>query len=115
MDALNRIGAILHKFKPAALPPQDAAQLTQALSQHAPDPDGNVRSAALAALRSMADVNYDGRVDCADLAIIRASLGKRTGEPGYDRRADVLLRGAVGDDELAYVSQYLPPGSRCQP
>src|SRR6185295_17866068 len=35
------------------------------------------------------DVNGDFTVNCADLAIVKASFGKRTGQLGFDLRADI--------------------------
>jgi hypothetical protein len=59
------------------------------------------------------DVNGDGRMDCADLLIIRTAFGKRTSQPGVDPRADVNLDGLVDIRDLAYVSQRLPTGTHC--
>jgi len=60
-----------------------------------------------------ADLNGDGKVDCADLGIVKASFGKRTGQSGYDPRADVNRDGVVDVRDLAFVSQRLPVGTRC--
>jgi Dockerin type I domain len=59
------------------------------------------------------DVNGDGKVDCTDIAIVKASFGKKTGQPGFDPRADVNLDGVVDIRDLAYVSQHLPAGTSC--
>lgn len=59
------------------------------------------------------DVNGDGKVDCIDLAIIKASFGKRSGQPGFDARADVNKNGVVDIRDLSFVSQKLPVGSHC--
>lgn len=59
------------------------------------------------------DLNADGRVNCADLAIVRASFGKRSGQFGFDSRADVNNDGVVDVRDLAYVSQRLPAGTAC--
>lgn len=59
------------------------------------------------------DVNEDGIVDCRDLAIVRAAFGKKTGQPGFDLRADIDLNGLVEIRDLSYVSQRLPAGTRC--
>jgi hypothetical protein len=60
------------------------------------------------------DVNGDSVVNCADLAIIRASFGKSSGQPGFDLRADVVQDGVINVRDLAFVSQRLPPGTICQ-
>lgn len=59
------------------------------------------------------DVNNDGKVDCGDIAIIRAAFGKRTGQQGFDARADVNNDGVVDIRDLAFVSQKLPAGTTC--
>jgi len=64
-------------------------------------------------LRLLGDVNSDGKVDCADLAVVKASYGKRSGQPGFDPRADVNNDGVVDARDLAYVSQKLPAGTTC--
>jgi hypothetical protein len=60
------------------------------------------------------DVNGDGTVNCADIAIVRAAFGKRTGQPGWDARADVVADGVIDIRDLAFVSQKLPASMRCQ-
>jgi hypothetical protein len=62
---------------------------------------------------SKADVNGDGLVNCNDVAIVKASFGKRSGQPGFDARADVNKDGIVDVRDLAFVSQNLPAGTRC--
>jgi hypothetical protein len=60
------------------------------------------------------DVNDDDAVDCADVALIRASFGRRTGQAGFDRRADAIVDGIINVRDLAFVTQKLPVGTRCQ-
>lgn len=64
-------------------------------------------------IRLTGDVNADGSVTCADIAIVRASFGKSTGQPGFDARADINNDGVVNIRDLSYVSQRLPAGTRC--
>ena len=59
------------------------------------------------------DLNQDGKVDCADLAIVKASFGKKSGQPGFDPRADLNNDHVVDVRDLATVSQRLPAGTRC--
>lgn len=63
---------------------------------------------------SPGDVNADGVVDCRDIALVRAALGTRAGQPGWDARADVVVDGVIDVRDLAYVSQRLPVGTVCQ-
>jgi hypothetical protein len=60
------------------------------------------------------DVNGDGVVDCVDLAIVKASFGKKTGQPGFDPRADVNHDGVVNILDLSFVAKQLPAGTVCQ-
>lgn len=59
------------------------------------------------------DVNGDGTVNCADLAIVRAAFGKRSGQAGFDSRADLNRDGVVNVVDLGLVSRQLPPGTTC--
>ena len=59
------------------------------------------------------DVNGDGAVNCADLAIVKASFGKRTGQAGFDARADVNHDGMVNIVDLSTVSRAIPSGTTC--
>ena len=60
------------------------------------------------------DVNGDGKVDCQDIVIVRAAFGKRTGQPGFDARADVVTDGVIDIRDLAFVSLRLPANTTCQ-
>jgi hypothetical protein len=60
-----------------------------------------------------ADVNGDGKVDCTDVAVVKASLGKRTGQAGFDPRADVNHDGIVDVRDLAIVTLALTAGTAC--
>ena len=62
-----------------------------------------------------ADLTGDGRVDCADLAVVRALIGKRVGDPGFDPRADFNSDGIIDARDLGYVAQRVTVGTRCAP
>jgi hypothetical protein len=64
-------------------------------------------------IRLTGDVNSSGAVDCADVAVVKAAMGKRTGQPGYDARADVNNDGVVDIRDLSYVTQRVAAGSVC--
>jgi hypothetical protein len=70
----------------------------------------NVKSAAPVP----GDLNGDGAVGCDDLAIVKASFGKKTGQPGFDPRADVNGDGIVNILDLAFVSKQVPAGTICK-
>jgi endo-1,4-beta-xylanase len=56
----------------------------------------------------LGDLNGDGVADCKDLAIVKASFGKRPGQPGFDPRADVYTDGVVDIKDWTYINQILP-------
>ena len=74
--------------------------------------DGSALQFSLAA-RTAVDVNADGVVNCADLAIVQASFGKRAGQAGFDPRADVNGDRIVNLIDLTTVSRALPLGTKC--
>ena len=51
------------------------------------------------------DLNGDGKVDGADLQIVKAALGTRAGEAGYDPRADAIRDGVVDGADVALVEE----------
>jgi hypothetical protein len=67
----------------------------------------------LAAAPVVGDVTGDGVVDCADVAVVRASLNKRAGQAGFDPRADVNADGVVNLRDLTFVTQRVPTGTVC--
>lgn len=64
-------------------------------------------------IRLPGDVNTDGVVDCADLGVIRAAFGKRTGQSGFDARADVVADGVIDARDLATTARRIPQGTTC--
>lgn len=109
------IGEILRVYKPERLKPEGAAQLLDVLAirASAQEPDRNVRSEALYVLAKIADLNQDGKIDCADVALVRSALGSKPGVAGFDARADVNLDGAVDAKDLAFVAVRLSSGTHC--
>ena len=75
--------------------------------------DGPADTLRISSAFNVADTDENGQVNCADLAIVRASFGKRAGQPGFDPRADVNRDGIVNINDLSFVSRQLPPGTRC--
>lgn len=59
------------------------------------------------------DANGDGSISCADLSIVRASLGKRVGQPGFDPRADITGDGVVDIRDMVAVSKNVPQSETC--
>ena len=59
------------------------------------------------------DVNGDGVVTCADVALVRAAFGSRRGQPNYNAAADQNNDGLISVIDLATVTQRLPAGTKC--
>jgi hypothetical protein len=59
------------------------------------------------------DANNDGQINCPDVSIVKASMGKSASQTGFDPRADVNHDGVVNVLDLAIVSQKLIPGTTC--
>jgi hypothetical protein len=60
-----------------------------------------------------ADVNGDLKIDCSDVAVVKAALGRRIGQLGFDARVDVNNDGIVDIRDLAAVTQKLAPATSC--
>ncbi len=91
---------------------QAAGQLTATVT--VTDKDGGSGSATVpVTITSIGDLNNDGKVDCADMAIVKASFGKKTGQAGFDARADVNGDGIVNVLDLSIVARQLPLGTTC--
>ncbi|QGZ41927.1 metallopeptidase family M12-like protein [Pseudoduganella flava] len=64
-------------------------------------------------IRLTGDVNGDGQVDCGDLGLIKALYAKRTGQIGFDGRADVVQDGVIDARDLSYVARRVAAGTAC--
>jgi trimeric autotransporter adhesin len=62
---------------------------------------------------SVLSIRCDGLVNCADLAIIKASFGKKIGQAGFDIRADVNGDGVVNVIDLSSEARLMPAGTVC--
>jgi Bacterial Ig-like domain (group 3)/Dockerin type I domain len=71
-------------------------------------------SVSITVVSLFGDLNADGSVGCDDLAIIKASFGKRTGQAGFDPRADVNSDGIVNILDLSAVAKVVPAGTVCK-
>jgi len=53
-------------------------------------------------------------VNCADIAIVKASFGKKVGQSGFDPRADVNGDRVVNVLDLSTVARRLRAGTACR-
>jgi hypothetical protein len=83
------------------------------LTPIANDSSSPLQLEAQTALRNFGDLNFDGKTDCTDLAIVRASFGKTAGQLGFDPRADINMDGVVNLFDLSFVAKQLPAGTTC--
>lgn len=60
------------------------------------------------------DANKDGAVTCDDLAMIRNVLGRRAGELGWDRQADLNGDSVIDARDLQIVARTIPAGTVCR-
>lgn len=60
------------------------------------------------------DVNRDGRVDCDDLGLVKASFGTRAGAPAFNPTVDLDTNGIVDVRDLASVARKVPAGTVCK-
>jgi hypothetical protein len=74
---------------------------------------GSISGSTTMSVKILGDVNGDGKVDCTDLAIVKASFGKKTGQPGFDPRADLNGDGVVNIIDLSIVTKQLPANTTC--
>lgn len=73
-----------------------------------------VINTSVVAPKLFGDVNRDGVVDCADLALIKASFGSKTGSRRFNPDVDVDTNGVIDIRDLAAVSRVLPAGTVCR-
>lgn len=60
------------------------------------------------------DVNRDGRVDCDDLGIVRASFGTRPNSGKFNPTVDLDTNGVIDVRDLAIISRLIPAGTVCK-
>jgi hypothetical protein len=54
-----------------------------------------------------------GAVTCADIALLKASLGSSAGQAAYNPRADVNQDGTINNTDLSLAEHALPSGTVC--
>jgi hypothetical protein len=107
------------QYLPGVADQTSKTRIRVALNAASLDANGIVANLANQAIQHLnqvdiaGDLNGDLLVNCLDLAIVKASFGKRTGQPGFDVRADVNRDGLVDVRDLAVVSQKLASGTKC--
>lgn len=59
------------------------------------------------------DINNDAVVDCADVSIVKAAMGKKIGDVGFNVLADLNSDNAVNIRDLSMITRQLPGGTSC--
>ena len=59
------------------------------------------------------DINDDYFVSCPDLAAAQTSIGKRTGQPGFQPAADIDHNGLIDIRDVSAIARLLPAGTNC--
>jgi hypothetical protein len=98
----------------AAVGTSDSVTLTATSTSNAARNNFAVINTSVVAAKLFGDVNRDGLVDCADLALIKASFGSRTGSRAFNPDVDVDTNGVIDIRDLAAVSRVLPVGTSCR-
>jgi hypothetical protein len=73
-----------------------------------------ILKSSVVAAKMAGDVNRDNVLDCNDLRLVRASLGTRAGQPGFNPDVDIDSNGIIDIRDMAFVAQKLPVGSVCK-
>ncbi len=60
------------------------------------------------------DVNRDGRVNCDDLGLVRASFGARPGGGSFNPNVDLDTNGLIDVLDLAAITRLIPAGTVCK-
>ncbi len=110
-DLVTRLVAISPSTVTGVFPDKIASLIEQASSEAVPTLINYARSFPVVVVAG--DVNGDRVVNCADLTLVRSSIGKQAGMPGFLVGADMNVDGIVDVRDLAFVSRSLPVGAQC--
>jgi hypothetical protein len=73
-----------------------------------------VLSSPVVAATLAGDVNRDGKIDCDDLGLVRASFGARAGDRSFNPNVDIDNNGVVDARDLAFVARLVSVGTTCK-
>ncbi|HEY2120122.1 MAG TPA: dockerin type I domain-containing protein [Candidatus Acidoferrum sp.] len=105
--------SIGHKSKEAALPVDRDDEHETPETPGKECPPRNLSNEAVRFWKVQQGQKARRLVHCADLAIVKATFGKKKGQPGFDPRADVNSDGIVNILDLAFVVRQIPAGTAC--
>ena len=70
-------------------------------------------TASASAQGKVGDVNGDGVVNCLDVNLVYAALGRSTGQYGYSTEDDLNGDGVINVKDLSIVARNVPAGTVC--
>ncbi len=59
------------------------------------------------------DLNNDTVVNCADVAVVKAAMGKKIGDLGFNVQADLNSDNVINIRDLTMITRQLPAGTSC--
>ena len=74
---------------------------------------GSPTQTIVAARLITGDLNGDQLVNCSDVAVVKRSLGLRSGQPGFNAWADTNADDAIDARDVAAVTKQLPRRTTC--
>ncbi len=59
------------------------------------------------------DINNDAAVNCSDVSIVKAAMGKKIGDVGFNVQADLNSDNVINIRDLSMITRQLPAGTSC--
>ena len=59
------------------------------------------------------DINNDAVVSCLDVSVVKAAMGKKVGDAGFNVLADLNSDNIISIRDLSMISRQLPAGTSC--
>jgi hypothetical protein len=95
-------------------PPQGPTATKQGLIVTIPAVTGTGQGTPTRIVANESACSLHGLVNCVDLDAVKASFGKKLGQPGLNPNADVNGDGVVNVLDLSIVAKQVPAGTVCK-